>query len=582
MRMFFSLAFLCLIASLRLSAQVTNPTTNPTTNLQDSTYLIQDSVLIKTRDGAHISALVVRKQGVITPLPAILVFTIYARNTDVKKAKEAADKGYVGIVAYTRGKRYSPETVAPYEHDGNDAYDVIDWIARQPWSNQQVAMYGGSYSGFTQWASTKHLHPALKTIVPSASVAPGLDAPMMNNVIMTFPFSWTWYVSNNKWLDETDYNSPLWGNVLQQWFDQGRSYRALDTLAGRPGNKIFHSWLDHPSYDQYWQHMIPYKEEFAQINIPVLTTTGYYDGGQVGATYYLREHLKYNPRANHYFLIGPYGHFGSQGYPDAVFNGYPIDPVAKIPIHDIIYEWFDYILKGKPKPAILKDNINYQVMGANTWKHAPSLSRMSNDTLTFYLSKAPSGDIHKLTPRRPAKPATMPMEIDFADRTTRRSYYYVSNIIYDSLDTNDGLVFKTDPLQAPMEISGSFTGQLAAMINKKDMDLSVVLFEQMPDGKYFYLTYFMGRASYAKDIMRRQLLVPGKKELIPFTNSYITSRQVQKGSRLMAIVNINKSPFDQINYGTGKDVSTESIQDATVPLRIKWYNDSYLKIPVWK
>ncbi|AXY74401.1 CocE/NonD family hydrolase [Paraflavitalea soli] len=578
MRIFFSLALLCLFTSLRLTAQ----TANSPGNLPDSTYLIQDSILIKTRDGAHISALVVRKQGITAPLPAILIFTIYARKTDVKKAKEAADKGYVGIVAYTRGKRYSPEIVAPYEHDGNDAYDVIDWIARQPWSNQQVGMYGGSYSGFTQWASTKHLHPALKTIVPSASVAPGLDAPMMNNVIMTFPFSWTWYVSNNKWLDETDYNSPLWGNVLQQWFQEGRSYRALDTMAGRPGNKIFHSWLDHPTYDQYWQDMIPYKDEFAQINIPVLSTSGYYDGGQVGATYYLREHLKYNPRSTHYFLIGPYGHFGCQGYPDSVFNSYPIDPVARIPIHDIIYEWFDHILKGKPKPAILKDNINYQVMGSNTWKHVPSLSRMSNDTITFYLSKAPSRPWQKLTAQRPSRPETIPQEINFADRDSVHSYYYNNKVIYDSLHTNNGLVFITDPLQAPLEISGRFTGQLAAMINKKDIDFSVALFEQMPDGRFFYLTYFMGRASYAKDIMHRQLLVPGKKEFIPFSNSYITSRQLQKGSRIMAIVNINKSPFEQINYGTGKDVSTETIQDAGLPLRIKWYNDSYLKIPVWK
>lgn len=578
MRMFFSLAFLCLIVSVPLSAQPTNSTGN----LQDTTYFIQDSILITTRDGAHISALVVRKPGVTAPLPAILIFTIYARVTDVKKAKEAAGKGYIGIVAYTRGKRYSPEAVAPYEHDGNDAYDVIDWIARQPWSNQQVAMYGGSYSGFTQWASTKHLHPALKTIVPSASVAPGLDVPMMNNVIMTFPFNWIWYISNNKWLDENDYKSPLWNDVYWKWFEEGHSYRALDTMAGRPGNKIFHSWLDHPAYDQYWQDMIPYKEEFAQINIPVLSTSGYYDGGQVGATYYLREHLKYNPSATHYFLIGPYGHFGCQGYPDSVFNGYPIDPVARIPIHDIIYEWFDYILKGKPKPAILKDNINYQVMGANTWRHVPSLSRMSNDTITFYLSKVSSRPWQKLTTQRPSKPETIPQQINFANRDSVHSYYYNNKVIYDSLHTNNGLVFITDPLQAPMEISGRFTGQLAAMINKKDIDFSVVLFEQMPDGHFFYLTYFMGRASYAKDIMKRQLLVPGKKELIPFSNSYITSRQLQKGSRLMAIVNINKSPFEQINYGTGKEVSTETIQDAGAPLRIKWYNDSYLKIPVWK
>jgi hypothetical protein len=35
-----------------------------------------------------------------------------------------------------------------------------------------------------------------------------------------------------------------------------------------------------------------------------------------------------------------------------------------------------------------------------------------------------------------------------------------------------------------------------------------------------------------------------------------------------------------VNYGSGKDVSDETIKDAQEPLEIKWFNDSYVKIPV--
>ncbi len=56
----------------------------------------------------------------------------------------------------------------------------------------------------------------------------------------------------------------------------------------------------------------------------------------------------------------------------------------------------------------------------------------------------------------------------------------------------------------------------------------------------------------------------------------------RKGSRLLATLNVNKNPFAQINYGTGKDVSDEDINDAKPPLQIKWHNGSYLKIPVRK
>ncbi|WP_276481378.1 CocE/NonD family hydrolase [Paraflavitalea pollutisoli] len=578
MRILFSLALLCLALQQPVTAQTT-----PYASAPESSYIINDTLLINTRDGAQVSALLVRKKGVQKPLPTILIFTIYARVADIRKAQEAADRGYAGVVAYTRGKRNSPETnVAPYEYDGRDAYDVIDWIAHQSWSNQQVGMYGGSYSGFAQWAATKQLHPALKTIVPSASVAPGLDAPMMNNVIMTFPFSWTYYVSNNKWLDTADYNSRHWNDLLWQWYQEGSSYRSLDSLANRPNNRIFRSWLAHPTYDTYWQNMIPYREEFAHINIPVLTTTGYFDGGQVGATYYFREHLRYVPNAQHYLLIGPYGHFGCQGYPDSVFNNYRIDPSANIPIHEIIYQWFDHIFFGKDKPAILRNQVNYQVMGTNQWKHAASWNTTSNDTLTLYLSKTATNGQPTLSSSRPQQPAYIRQVVDMADRRTVNSYYYINSILYDSLPDNHGIVFKSAPLSAPLELTGCFMGKLSATISKRDIDFSVVLFEQTAKGQYIYLTYFMGRASYAQDHRVRHLLTPGNKTTIPFSNSYMTSRQLQTGSRIVAIVNINKSPFEQINYGTGKDVSSETIRDAGTPLVIKWHNDSFLQLPVWR
>lgn len=62
----------------------------------------------------------------------------------------------------------------------------------------------------------------------------------------------------------------------------------------------------------------------------------------------------------------------------------------------------------------------------------------------------------------------------------------------------------------------------------------------------------------------------------------MTSRQLSKGSRLLVKLNVNKHAYAQINYGTGKDISIEDIFDAKVPLRIKWRNDGYVKIQVWK
>ena len=60
----------------------------------------------------------------------------------------------------------------------------------------------------------------------------------------------------------------------------------------------------------------------------------------------------------------------------------------------------------------------------------------------------------------------------------------------------------------------------------------------------------------------------------------MTSRKLEKGSRLVVGLDVNKNPGAQINYGTGRDVSDESIADAETPLLIEWHNDSFLEVPI--
>ena len=93
-------------------------------------------------------------------------------------------------------------------------------------------------------------------------------------------------------------------------------------------------------------------------------------------------------------------------------------------------------------------------------------------------------------------------------------------------------------------------------------------------------SYRLGRASYVKDRTKRQLLVPDAFETIPFYRSRYFSKQIQKGSRLLLVLNIDKNPFAQINYGTGKDVSLETQKDAGTPLMIKWLNSSFIELGI--
>ncbi|MEG0925087.1 CocE/NonD family hydrolase [Chryseobacterium sp.] len=545
--------------------------------VKDKERFIIENKDFKTKNGNTLTITVIRKKENKSPLPVILTNNIYAGANDSFFGKRAAIYNYVGAVVNTRGKRNSNDENNPFEHESQDIYEVIDWVSKQPWSNGKVGMIGGSYLGFSQWAAVKNLHPALKTIVPQVAVGIGIDYPAQNNVFMSYMLRWIQYVTNNKYTDEADFSDfPKWDSINTKWYKSGKSFRSLDTISGKP-SKIFQRWLDHPGYDQYWQKMVPYKEEFAKINIPILTTTGYYDDDQIGALYYFKEHHKYNKNAEHYMVIGPYNHGGAQSFGFTYVNNSPIDKVARISIDDLAFSWFDYILKNGKKPEILKDKINFQVMNTNTWKHVPVLEKMHTSTLKFYLQD------HKSNPsvfKKPSHVSFTKQIVDFKDRSSKDSYYVISK--KDSIKTTNLVYFESEVLDKDIIFSGNLAGYFNVSINKRDFDTDTSIYEIQPDGKSFLLSNHLVRASYSKNNEVRQLLEPNKIEQIPIKQSIFMSKKIKKGSKLLLLVGVNKNSAWQINYGTGKDVSEETIQDSGEPLEVKWYNDSYVEIPVYE
>ncbi len=345
-------------------------------------YHIDTDVLIKTKEGITHSAIVVRSKEVNTPYPSALQFTIYPYAWNLASAINAVNHGYVGIVVDTRGKRLSPDSVAPYENDAQDAYQVIDWISKQEFSDGRVAMYGGSYGGFTQWAAAKTLHPALKTIVPSVANHPMQGMPMENGVVITPNIQWSFHVTNNKMLDWGINDRNYWNSATSKWYESGRSFRDIDKVEGTP-NPWFQKLLYHHEQDDYWNALAPFENEYSDINIPVLSINGYYDDGHISSLYYLNQHLKYNENAEHYWLIGPYNHFFSQS---KTIRGYKKDAVATIYRDELAFEWFDYVLKGKKKPDLIKDKINFQLMGDNSWQHAASMQELNSKHKRYYLN----------------------------------------------------------------------------------------------------------------------------------------------------------------------------------------------------
>jgi uncharacterized protein len=545
-------------------------------------YIVERDILVATPDGARIATNVIRPRSGVTQKAALLNFSIYADPLwKLAEAKHAAARGYAGVFAYTRGKGASPDAIVPYEHDGADATAVIDWISRQDWSDGRVGMFGGSYEGYTQWAAAKHRHPALRAIMPTASVAPGIDVPMEGGIFQSFIYRWIPHVTNNKAMDfDVNNDHERWERMQNDWYRSGRPYRDMDLVDG-PRNPVFRRWLDHPTYDAYWQGMIPYRDEFAAIDIPVLHVSGYFDGCLLSTIHYFDALEKYRPKREQYLVVGPYDHVGTQARPAPVVQGYAIDAVAQVDIEALRYAWFDYVFKGAAKPAMLADRINYQVMGANEWRHAARLADVGTQRQRFYLGAETGDGRRALQSRSPGRRTRIEQRVDFRERAISEASGPPLSIL-PKLEEENALVFVGDALSKPTALEGLFSGDLHFISNRRDFDFSVTLYELNAEGEYFELTWYLARASLVRDRSKRHLLKPGRRQHLAFRSSRLIGRQLPAGSRLVVALAINKHPGAQVNYGTGRDVSDESIADAAEPLRIQWLGNSSIEIPFRK
>ncbi len=551
---------------------------------QKRRFIIQPDVLVKLNNGIELSTTIVRSRDQVKPNSTALQFTIYADEAaHIKTAMHAAAHGYIGIVANSRGKRSSSNHIVPWEFEGEDAFALINWITKQVWSNGSVVMYGGSYNGFTQWATAKHMPKGLKAMAPyvAANLITGL--PYENNIALTGNFEWPLYVTNNKTVDNSIYNDwQRTDKIVNELYTSGRPIVDIDKIANKPSPWL-QKWLAHPEDDVFYQNMVPHQKDYQRINIPVLSITGYFEGGQISALNYLHEHYKYNSNANHSLLIGPYNHWSAQNKPRSHHSNYELDPVAlEKDTEEVVFEWFDHVLYGKPKPKLVQDKVNYQVMGANQWRFADSLQNLNQQTLSFYIQQAkPNEKQNYLLGREASLQPEKYIEqtIDMTDRKEQRNLAPWP-VIQESINKQGGIQIETSAFVQDMELTGAITGFFDIAINKKDVDIGFNYYEVTANGQVFHLNNYRSRASYADDMSERLLLVPNTKRRVPIVNARFTSKLIKKGSKIVLVLNVNKNEQAQVNLGTGRPVNYEHISEAGEPLNLKWYLSSQIKLPL--
>ena len=596
---------------------------------QDRRYIIQDDVVIDTPGHGKVLALLVRPRSASDMLTTLLQYRITPGGYD--EAIEAAAYGFASMVAFTPAVRAGRHTwqVIPFEGEAERARAVIGWIAKQPWGDAQVGMYGEGYGGFVAWAVAKHLPQQLKAIATADAMAPGVNFPMDGGIGLNAAYCWLQRVETER--DEsaaapaadagtgstpqtapdvspadassqpdagagTDAagasaagdvpaaapGSPEWCSALDaKWYASGKPFRDLPRLAGRP-SAIFRRWLAHPAYDDYWRRLVPTPQEFAHVDVPVLSLTGYYTPGEAGTLFYFLQHYAHDPHADQILLAGPYdGAEMRAGRAQEVVGDYRTDPVAVIDLRAIELQWFAYLFLNDPKPALLSDRVNFQVMGADAWQHVGALDDLAKDRVRLYLAAEPRAGSGSLTPREPTSRAAVHLTANLALRHDGGEPAPRS-VMTASVPVENGFAFVSGPLPGGLEIGGRFSGRLHVRVNKQDLDLTVALYELLPDGNYFHLFAPAEefRASYLRDPGRRRLLAAGAAQWLAFTSQRITAVRVESGARLVMVLRVGKRPDHEINYGSGGAVSAESIAAAHTPVRLSLLRGSYLDFAV--
>ncbi|HEX8754889.1 MAG TPA: CocE/NonD family hydrolase, partial [Steroidobacteraceae bacterium] len=583
---------------------------------EDRRYIIQDDVVIDTPGRGKVVALLVRPRSSSGLLTTLLQYRIAPGGHD--EAIEAAAYGFASMVAFTprvRAGRHAWQVV-PFEGEGERAGAVIGWIAKQPWSDAQVGMYGDGYSGFAAWAATKRLPPQLKAIATSDAMAPGVNFPMDRGIGLTSAYCWLQRIESER---DDSAASPLapdvgaasmpevaaaaagqpganaangtaaalpgsteWCRALEaKWYASGKSFRDLPRLAGRP-SPIFRRWLEHPRYDEYWRRLVPSARELANLDIPVLSMTGYYTPGEAGTLFYFSQHYGHDSHADQILLAGPYDRAEMrEGMAQQVVRGYRTDSAAVIDLRQIELQWFAYLFLNDTKPALLTDRVNVQVMGANAWQHAGALEDLARDRARLYLAPEPGGGSGLLTPRAPPGHAAIHITVNLARREDGGEPA-PGSLMTGSVPVENGFAFVSGPLPGGLEIAGRFTGRLRVRTNKRDLDLTVALYELLPDGNYFHLFAPAEefRASLLHDPARRRLLRPGAAEWLAFTSARITAVRIESGARLVMVLRVIKRADREVNYGSGRAVSADSIASGHTPVKLALLRGSYLELPI--
>jgi len=414
--------------------------------------------------------------------PAVLLRTPYGKTTDaiVSTGKFFASRGYAFISADVRGRGDSDGTFVPYESEGNDGYDLIEWVAKQNWCDGSVATWGSSYSGRIQWYSAVLQPPSLKAMIP---VVPPSDPFVEDPTGVASPLNVSWeFLVSGRALQNT---KPVdWQKIYLHL-----PLREMDTLTGR---KMPH-WqvrLDHQVVDSYTKS-ISYQDKLDRVRVPVLHISGWYDDEQIGTPLNFASMQSQKDKTvseNQYMIMGPWGHAVNTS---RVIGEFDFGPKAIIDLLDVEARWLDRFLKGAGKDFPFQKKAMIFTMGSNEWKEYNLWPPENTSERMLYLSSSGKANSRfgdgRLTAKKPGyKECEDTFTYDPGNPVpfiADQNYAQIGGPDdYSSIERRDDiLVYTTEPLKEALTMIGPVRMNLFVQTSAHDTDFTAKLLTVLPD-----------------------------------------------------------------------------------------------------
>lgn len=552
---------------------------------------------VAARDGNQLAVTVWKPSELNGRHATVLVATPYGSDEAHTRARKYASRGYAMASLDLRGRGGSDGEFIPLSDHGTDICDTIAWIKKQSWSSGEVLMRGGSYRGMAQWMAASTCPQEIDSMVPTASVYPGHDFPIVSgHRSQKYTAAWLGFVSGSASNLNFFANTRYWQQREKLSYEKHIPFNEYDAFVGAP-SRHFQAWVERLSKPSSWMSHALIPEKYASMEMPILTITGHYDGDQPGALRYYREHQKSAPKSaahTHYLVIGPWDHGGTRVPRQKLADDVEFGPAAVFDMDQFNMDWFDWRLGRGPKPELLQSKVAYYVGGAEKWRHANSLDSIADERRQFYLSAASDeafDTFHSgyligapVSGEQPHQFINNPLDVRFAE---------LAEIDWNAI--RDGalratvpaympetLVFHSAPMEENVTLAGQMSLKLYLEMDTPDADVFVTVYAIFPDGSPLYLGGDVVRARF-RNGLEPELVQAGVVQAYKFDNFLWNSWKLPAGSRLRLTVGPYNDPSAQKNYNSGGKLGYETKDDARVATINLHHNTKYpsvLELPI--